>query len=75
MAERARPERISRSKAGATRGYTAKTIQKLAQQGKIQVRALLGNRWRFDEQRLRECASGNRRHRCRTAHSRYRDGQ
>lgn len=47
-------ERISAGRAGAICGFSAKTMRKLAQEGKIPGAVLLGNRWRFDECRLRE---------------------
>jgi excisionase family DNA binding protein len=46
-------ERISTGRAAAICGYTAKTMRKLAEDGKIPGAAFLGNAWRFDEARLR----------------------
>ena len=40
--------------AGKICGFSAPTMRKLAAAGKIPGAALLVNRWRFDEQRLRE---------------------
>jgi hypothetical protein len=48
------PERISAGRAGEICGFTAKTMRKLAEDGNIPGAALLGNRWRFDERRLRD---------------------
>jgi hypothetical protein len=48
------PDRISTGKAAAICGYTAKTMRKLAEGGKVPGAAFLGNNWRFDERRLRD---------------------
>jgi len=52
--QRPEPDRISTGEAGLICGFSANTMRKLAEDGKVPGAAFLGNAWRFDVRRLRE---------------------